>query len=116
MGSPASSPHIDPLFPLCYDKSRTTGPYCFRPFTEYCEIVRELPEACVLVGMLHDVGMDVVPANDLETNCARDSHNKSMENREVWVDSNDSCVIYVYHHMYWSQGDHPAWVVCPLWE
>ena len=91
-------------------------PYRFQPFTEPCEVVRELPEDCVLVGGLHYVGMDEVPVNDLETNCARDSHNRSMENREVWVDPNNSSVIYVYHHMYWAQGDYPAWVVCPLWE
>ena len=91
-------------------------PYCFRPSSELCEIVRELPETCISVGWLHYVGMDVVPVNDLETNCDKDSHNRSMENREVWVDPNDSSVIYVYHHMYWSQGDYPAWVVCPLWE
>ena len=91
-------------------------PYCFRPFTEHCEIIRELPETCVSVGRLHYVGMDEVPVHDLETNCARDNDNKSMENREVLVDPNNSRVIYVYYHMYWSQGDYPAWVVCPLWE
>lgn len=91
-------------------------PYRFQPFTEFCEIVRELPEACVLAGRLHYVGMDVVPVNDFETNCSNDSHFKSMENREVWVDPNNSSVIYVYHHRYWAQGEYPAWVVCPLWE
>ena len=91
-------------------------PYRFQPFMEPRELVRELPESCVLVGNLHYAGMDVLPVNDLETNCSNDSHNKSMENREVWVDPNNSGIIYVYHHRYWAQGDYPAWVVCPLWE
>ena len=79
-------------------------------------VVKELPNECQLVGKLTYVGENVVPVNDLETNCRTDGFNKLLNGREVYADPNDSSVLYVYEHHYWAEGGYPAWRVCPLWE
>lgn len=84
--------------------------------TDICERVKELPEGCELVGKLRYIGRDLLPVNDLEVNRPGDSFSKVLDGREVYADPNDSSVIYVYEHYYWSQGDYPAWRVCHLWE
>lgn len=79
-------------------------------------VVKELPAECELVGKLTYVGENVVPVNDLETNCRNDGFSHLLNAREVYADPNDSSVLYVYEHHYWAEGGYPAWRVCPLWE
>ena len=80
------------------------------------EVVEELPEGCELVGTLHFVGDDSIPAGDLETNCRSDSYGKPVEGREVYAVPGDDSVLYVYERQYWREGDYPAWLACHLWE
>ena len=81
-----------------------------------CKKLKELPQGCILIGTLNYIGSDIIPINDLETNCISDSYSKYLDGREVYADPNDLTVIYVYEHQYWAKGDKPAWVTCPLWE
>lgn len=89
--------------------------YRFNVNTDICEITKDLPEECVLIGTLRYIGSDIIPLNDLETNRIADSYSKFLDGREVYVDPSDYSVLYVYEHQYWAQGDYPAWRVCQLW-
>lgn len=84
--------------------------------TGLSERVKELPEGGELVGTLHFVGDDSIPAGDLETNCRSDSYGKPVEGREVYAVPGDDSVLYVYERQYWRGGDYPAWLACHLWE
>ena len=84
--------------------------------TGICELVKELPETCKLIGTLKYVGDDTVPAGDLETNCVSDTYGKAINGREVYADPEDLSVIYVYEHQYWAQGDYSAYLACRLWD
>ena len=83
--------------------------------TEICEIIEELPEACMPVGTLAYIGNDVLPQNDLETNCVADGYSRPLDGREAFMDPNDSSILYVYEHQYRAQEEYPAWRVCRLW-
>lgn len=69
-----------------------------------------------LVGELIYIGMDKIPQNDLETNCASDSLSKALAGREVYLDPDDPSFIYTYEHHYWAKGDYPAYLACLLIE
>ena len=90
--------------------------YRFRPDYDICELIKELPENCVQIGTLKYIGDDTIPRNDLETNCISDSYSYLIDGREVYADPNDDCLLYVYEHHYWAEGDYPAWRVCKLWS
>ncbi len=90
--------------------------YRFLPDYDICELIKELPENCVQIGTLKYIGDDTIPRNDLETNCISDSYSYLIDGREVYADPNDDCLLYVYEHHYWAEGDYPAWRVCKLWS
>ncbi len=80
------------------------------------DVCTELPEGCELIGNLHFVGIDCIPAGELETNHITDCHGKAFEGREVYAIPGDDSTLYVYEHRYWREGDFPSWRICPLWE
>jgi len=82
---------------------------------DICEMIEELPEKCVEIGMLQYIGSDLVPTDDLETNCIGDSYSHYLDGREVYADPDDHSTLYVYEHQYWAEGDYPAWRVCRPW-
>ena len=90
--------------------------YRFLPDYDICELIKELPENCVQIGTLKYIGDDTIPRNDLETNRISDSYSYLIDGREVYADPNDDCLLYVYEHHYWAEGDYPAWRVCKLWS
>lgn len=90
--------------------------YRFLPDYDICELIKELPENCVQIGTLKYIGDDNIPRNDLETNRISDSYSYLIDGREVYADPNDDCLLYVYEHHYWAEGDYPAWRVCKLWS
>ena len=75
--------------------------------------VRELPNTCEYIGNLHYIGDDVIPENDLETNCPGDSYGYNLEGREVYFDSNDPDYIYVYQKRYWAEGEYDTYIKLP---
>ena len=76
--------------------------------------VKELPTGCQQIGTLHFIGIDGIPAQDLETNCPGDSYSQALEGRAVYFDPNNPDYLYVYEQQYWAQGDYPAYAPCPL--
>jgi len=90
--------------------------YRFLPDYDICELIKELPENCVQIGKLKYIGDDTIPLNDLETNCISDSYSYLIDGREVYAVPDDDCLLYVYEHHYWAEGDYPAWRVCKLWS
>lgn len=81
-----------------------------------CKPLEELPEGCEIIGNLHYVGADSIPAGDLETNNRSDVYAKPFEGREVYAIPGDDSTLYVYEHHYWAKGDYPTWRECHLWE
>ena len=81
-----------------------------------CKPLEELPEGCEIIGNLHYVGADSIPAGDLETNNRSDVYAKPFEGREVYAIPGDDSTLYVYEHHYWAKGDYPTWRECRLWE
>ena len=81
-----------------------------------CEALEELPAGCEKVGTLTYIGMDYIPENDLETNCASDTFSKALMGRDVYFDPDTPEYIYVYEHHYWAQGDYPTYLACPIME
>ncbi len=87
--------------------------YRYRPGSyDICPRITELPEGSRLLGTLTYIGTDTIPDNDLETNRISGSFGYPTDGKEVYSDPNDSNIIYVYEHYYWSKGDYPAWRVC----
>ena len=78
------------------------------------EVLEELPSGAELVGTLHYIGEDLLPKQDLETNCAGDSFSKALEGREVYFDPATPDVLYYYEHHYWAEGDYPTYRSCPV--
>lgn len=87
----------------------------YRFHNEHCELIKELPEECVLIGTLKYIGADVIPVNDLETNRLTDTCSILIDGREVYADPDDDSILYVYEHHYWAEGDYPAWRTCKVW-
>ena len=81
-----------------------------------CKPLEELPEGCEIIGNLHYVGADSIPAGDLETNNRSDVYAKPFEGQEVYAIPGDDSTLYVYEHHYWAKGDYPTWRECHLWE
>lgn len=88
----------------------------YRFHNEHCELIKELPEKCVLIGTLKYIGADVIPVNDLETNRLTDTCGILINGREVYADPDDDSILYVYEHYYWAEGDYPAWRACKVWS
>lgn len=70
--------------------------YLVRP--DKCENIPRVPESCVSIGTMNYVGIDVVPENDLETNCPSDG-NYALEGREVFFDADAPGFIYYEKHI-----------------
>lgn len=88
--------------------------YLIRIGDDSCEVLKELPEGCVEAGKLHYIGLDLLPENDLETNCPNDTYSKSLEGRQVYIDPNEPEFLYLYEKQYWSGGSYDAYLKCPL--
>ena len=94
--------------------------YRFSYYNNVSPVLEALPDGCELIGHLHYVGDDSIPAEDLETNRRSDDYAKPLEGRKVYAAPGDDSVLYVYEPRYW-QGDgcsawHSFWRVCHLWE
>lgn len=79
-----------------------------------CEVLKELPEGCVEAGRLHYVGLDLLPENDLETNCPNDTYSRSLEGRQVYIDPDEPEALYLFETQYWAGGSYDAYLKCPL--
>ena len=79
-----------------------------------CEVLKELPAGCVEVGKLHYIGLDLLPENDLETNCPNDTYSKTLEGRQVYIDYAEPEFLYLYEKQYWAEGCYDAYLKCPL--
>lgn len=78
------------------------------------QIEKELPDSYQSVGVLHFIGIDDIPSNNLETNCIRDTYSYSMEGREVFIDPENIEYLYVYEKQYWAQGEYDGYLKCPI--
>lgn len=94
--------------------------YHFSYYYNTSPVLEALPEGCELIGHLHYVGADSIPAGDLETNRRGDDYARPLEGRKVYAVPGDNSVLYVYEPRYWQEDGgsawHPFWRVCHLWE
>ena len=67
--------------------------YCIRPGE--CEILPQVPEGCTSIGTLHYVGIDMMPEQNLETNCPNDTRGYAFEGREAFFDGKKTDYLYV---------------------
>lgn len=67
--------------------------YCIRP--DECEILPQVPEGCTSIGTLHYVGIDMMPEQNLETNCPNDTRGYAFEGREAFFDGKKPDYLYV---------------------
>ena len=94
--------------------------YRFSYYYYASPVLEALPEGCELIGHLHYVGADSIPAGDLETNRRGDDYARPLEGRKVYAVPGDDSALYVYEPRYWQEDGgsawHPFWRVCHLWE
>lgn len=94
--------------------------YRFSYYNNASPVLEALPEGCELIGNLHYVGDDSIPAGDLETNRRGDNHARPLEGRKVYAVPGDDSVLYVYEPLYRQEDGgsawHSFWRVCRLWE
>lgn len=94
--------------------------YRFSYYSNASPVLDALPEGYELIGHLHYVGVDSIPAGDLETNRRGDDYARPLEGRKVCAVPGDDSVLYVYEPQYRQEDGHsawhPFWRVCYLWE
>ena len=83
--------------------------YYIRP--DECEILPQVPEGCTSIGTLHYVGIDMMPEQNLETNCPNDTRGYAFEGREAFFDADEPDYLYVY-----KTPDGEGVYKCPVWE
>lgn len=83
--------------------------YYIRP--DECEILPQVPEGCTSIGTLHYVGMDMMPEQNLETNCSNDTRGYAFEGREAFFNADEPDCFYVY-----KTPDGEGVYKCPVWE
>ena len=76
-----------------------------------CEILTQVPDGCASIGMLHYVGIDMMPEQNLETNCPNDTRGYAFEGREAFFNADEPDYLYVYE-----TPDGEDVYKCPLWE
>lgn len=80
------------------------------------DMVTELPQSFQSAGTLHYIGENIIPHEDLQTNCSNDSYAFAMEGREIFYDPQEPGYIYLHQQKYWT-GDWPVkYVKCTLWN
>lgn len=94
--------------------------YRFSYYSNASPRLEALPEGCELIGHLHYVGVDSIPAGDLETNRRGDDYARPLEGRKVYAVPGDDSVLYVYEPQYRQEDGHsawhPFWRACYLWK
>ena len=61
-----------------------------------CEKLSQVPDNCETIGTLHYVGIDMMPEENLETNCPNDTTGFAFEGREAFFDADEPDYLYVY--------------------
>jgi len=87
----------------------------YRIHPDECEEISQIPENCERIGTACFVGIDMMPKNDLETNCPGDGHD-TLEGREIFFDAEEPEFIYYEKHTKDSVKERVYVYKCPLWE
>ncbi len=80
------------------------------------EYFDELPEGFVSAGKLVYIGIDNFPQNDFESNMDYANYGASVNNKEVFVNSDDPSMVLVFNVRHWSGGTIYNYLCCPLLE
>ena len=79
-------------------------------FGDEINMLYTLPGGCVEAGKLHYIGLDLLPKNDLETNCPSDMFGISLEGQEIYFDPAEPEFLYLHQ----AGGAFEGYLKCPL--